>query len=369
MVNQILVVHAVTKNNFKKPIEQRVELFRQYYKRENTRPLLGFFKGSEYPLYRYEASKSLPEKRPLSPDDIVVEPYLDDCEQLFVEHEACGGDFIWSAAAFWGIPWLEATLGCEIFADHSTGSIYSEKPTDFSGPDSIPAFDTDNPWIQKTIAFLDKMAEKSQGRWPLATTRMRGVSDLLSALYGGTEVVFAMMEKPDEIQVVCKKLTDFWIEYGKLQLQYIPLFHGGIGSFYYYLWAPEGTVWHQEDATALLSPGLFQEFIGPCDRKITEAFSSCIMHQHSTGYVPVDSYLAMNFTALELHIDEGGPSAEELYETHLKILDKKPLIIWGDTPEKDLDWIFQKLPVQGLAVITVVSSPEEAKAIWEKYIL
>ncbi len=355
-------------HDFKKSIEERVELSKHYYKRENARPLLGFFKGSEYPLHRYEAAKSLPENRSLAPDDFPVEPYLDDCERLFAEHEECGGDFIWSATPFWGIPWLEAALGCPIFADHTTGSIYSEPPANFAGPDSLTTFGLKNPWVEKTVEFLVKMAARSNGRWPLATTRMRGISDLLAALYGGADIVFAMMEKPDEIQVVCEKLTTFWIEYGKLQLSHIPAFHGGIGSFYYYVWAPAGTIWHQEDATALLSPKLYRQFIEPCDRRISETFSSSIMHQHSTGYVPLDAYLSMNFSALELHIDEAGPSAEELYETHLKILEHTPLIIWGNIPEKDMDWIFQELPAEGLAVITVVESPEHAQEIWKKYL-
>lgn len=67
------------------------------------------------------------------------------------------------------------------------------------------------------------------------------------------------------------------------------------------MWAPAGTVWHQEDAVALLSPHLYSEFVEPCDVAITEAFGGCIMHQHSTGYVPTEAYLEMNMTALELH--------------------------------------------------------------------
>ena len=91
-------------NAFHKSIEERVALFRQYYAKENERPLLGFFCGSEYPLHRYPASRSLPEDRPLTPDDFLIEPYLDDCDALFEHHEACGGDFIWAGSAFWGIP-------------------------------------------------------------------------------------------------------------------------------------------------------------------------------------------------------------------------------------------------------------------------
>ena len=102
--------------------------------------------------------------------------------------------------------------------------------------------------MNKTVEFLVKMAERSKGRWPIGTTRMRGISDLLSSLYGGENFIYAMLEQPDELRCVCEKLTDFWIEYGKLQMENIPLFHNAVGSFYYNLWAPAGTIWHQEYA-------------------------------------------------------------------------------------------------------------------------
>ncbi len=347
-------------------IEGRVEHFQRFYQRANERLLLGFFVGSEYPLHRYRASDILPVNRALTPEDFEVVPYLDDCDRLFKLHEACGGDFIWSASAFWGIPWLEAALGCPIFADHSTGSIHAKPPANFAGDDSVPKFDANSPWMRKAAEFLDRMAERSGGRWPIGTTRMRGISDLLSALYGGSDFILTMLDRAGEVKQVCRKLTDFWIEFGKLQLAHIPLFHGGVGSFYYNLWAPPGTIWHQEDAAALLSPKLYDDFIREHDDRIAHAFDGCIMHQHPTKFVPTDFYLRMPFLALELHIDEGGPSAEALYPAHMKILAQKPLVIWGNIPERDLDWIFKKLPPEGLAVITVAQTPEQAGAIWQR---
>ena len=348
------------------PVEERVARFRSFYERANERPLLGFFVGSDYPLHRYRASDSLPSNRPLTPEDFPVGPYLDDCDRLFELHEACGGDFIWSASAFWGIPWLEAALRCPIFADHATGSIHAQRAPRFAGPDSIPEFDAGSPWMQLAVEFLERMAERSRGRWPIGTTRMRGISDLLSALYDGTEFILAMLERPDEVRQVCRKLTDFWIAFGRLQLARIPLFHGGVGSFYYNLWAPSGTIWHQEDAAALLSPALYDKFIREHDDRIARAFDGCIMHQHPTRFVPTDFYLRMPFLALELHIDEGGPSAEALHAAHTNILAQKPLVIWGNLSERDLDWLFARLPPAGLAVITVVPSPERAGEIWQR---
>jgi hypothetical protein len=73
-------------------------------------------------------------------------------------------------------------------------------------------------------------------------------------------------------------------------------------------------------------------------------------------------------TCLELHIDEGGPSASELFEIHKTILAHKPLLIWGNIPERDLDWIFSNLPARGLAVNTMVDSLEQAHYLWKNYI-
>ena len=348
------------------PIEERVARFRRFYQKTNERPLLGFFVGSDYPLRRYRASDGLPSDRSLVPEHFAVEPYLDDCDRLFDLHEACGGDFIWSASAFWGIPWLEAALGCPIFADHATGSIHAQRPASFTGPDSLPTFNPNSPWMRLAGDFLERLAARSAGRWPIGTTRMRGIADLLSALYGGTDFILAMLERSAEVKEVCRRLTDWWIAFARFQLARIPLFHGGVGSFYYNLWAPPGTVWHQEDAAALLSPALYDQFIREHDDRIARAFDAVIMHQHPTKFVPTDFYLRMPFLALELHIDEGGPSAEALHAAHMKILARKPLIIWGNLSEADQDWIFHKLPPKGLAVITVVSSPDQAGRIWRR---
>lgn len=349
-----------------KDIPSRVERFKSFHRRDNERPLFGFFRGSDYPLFRYAFSKGLPEGRPLVPADFDIAAFVSDCRRLFEAHEACGGDFIYAASAFWGIPWLEAALGCPIFADHGTGSIRSEPPPGFQSG-QIPEFSAANPWVRLMSDMLDALAVESAGQFPLATTRMRGIADLLAALHGGEQVVLAMFEEPDVIRQEAERLTDFFIGIGRAQLARIPEFHDGIGSFYYHAWMPRGTVWHQEDAAALLSPTLYGQFIEPCDRRIVEAFDQVVMHQHSTGFVPTANYLDMGMSVLELHIDTGGPSAESLFRRHLGILERVPLIIWGDISESDLDWIFQKLPPQGLAVITVVENPAKAHLLWRRY--
>jgi len=349
---------------WQKDTSERVELFRAWYARRNERPLLGFFLGSDFPIHRYPTARTLPEGRPLRPDDFDVDGYVRDSLALFEAHEACGGDFIWAATAFWGIPWLEAMVGCPIYADHASGSIYSEPPSDFGGSDSLPCFDPDGDWARLMDRFFRALANNAPPGMPLATTRMRGVSDLLSALYGREEFVIAMFERPEEVRETAERLADFWLDCARFQLARIPPFHGGIGSFYYSVWAPDGTVWHQEDAAALLNPELYKEFIAPCDRRIAGTLHGCIMHLHSSGYVPLDPILEMSFRAVELHRDTGGEDVRALRPLHQRILARKPLLVWGKMGSDELDGLLRGLPAAGLAVQLVVGSPEEARAAW-----
>jgi len=346
----------------KKSITARIEKTKEFYSRANRRPLLAFTVGSEYPLHSHNAAANLPETRPLKPDDFTVESYLDDFERLWKTHEAAGGDTVWTASAFWGIPWLEALLGCTLHARAASGSIHSEAPLSFNGKQTLPAFDPANPWAVKAREFLQKTTTHSAGRYALGTTRMRGIADLLAALYGNDNFIFAMIEEPETAERLCRELTDFWISFARFQLDLLPDFYGGIGSFYYNIWAPAGTVWLQEDAAALLSPELYNRFIRPCDERIISEFP-CIQHIHPTGYYPWKEYSGMNFTALELHIDRGGKSAEELYPVHCSIMKNKPLIIWGELSDQDIDWIFSKLAPAGLAVIASVADVSSAQKI------
>lgn len=349
-------------------VEQRVEAFKKYYQKQNRRPLLGFFPCSEYPVEQYPASKSLPEGRPLKPDDFKWEPYIKNEENLYTLHEKCGGDFIWSASPFWGIPWLEVLLGCTIRVSQSTGSLYSEHPADFDTDKDIPAFDADNPWVKKAIEHIRLSAENSRGRYPIGIPRLRGVADLLSALYGEEKFIYAFFEDPDSLKRQCRGLADLWMDFAAHLLANIPPFHGGVGSFYYSMWAPADSVWHQEDAASLLNPDLYREYILPHDLEIARRFGGCFMHMHPTGFYPWRELADSDMTVLELHIDQGGPNAEALFDVHKGIMAKKPLLIWGEIPDQDLDWIFSKLPHEGLAVNTVVRDADHARQIWQKYI-
>ena len=349
-------------------IEERVAQFKTYYRRENKRPLLGFTIELEYPIKRHAAAQRLPTDRPLVPDDFVVEDYLDDYTQLFEEHEACESDFIFSGEAFWSIPWLEAALGCPLLYSPQAATIQAESPDGFTDNPTIPRFDAANPWIAKAVEFIDKLAEHSAGRFPLGATRMRGVADLMAALVGFEQSFFVLMDQPELTERLCHDLTDFFIAFAQLQLEHIPLFHGGLGSFFYGLWTPAGTIWHQEDASAYLNPQLYEQFILPCDRRIIGAFPHTVMHLHPVGCCPYRQLFDTSLLMQELHVDSDGRRASDLEMMHREILLHEPLLVWGRLTTEDVDYLFTELPPEGLSINVAVHSVEEALAIRHRYV-
>lgn len=348
------------------PLPERLNRLTAWLERRNRRPLLGFTLGSYYPFGRYPTGSGLLPEGPLSPGDVVVEAFLDDTDRLYEAHEEAGGDFVFTAAAFLGLPWIEASLGCGVVADHNSGSTRSTPPAGFAQNPVVPRFSDDNPWVRKLLEFIPALEARSAGRYPVGVTLMRGISDLLSALYGGGNFVLRMHDDPDEVREVVAQLTAYWIAFGRCLLDRLPLFRGGTGSFFYSLWCPGKAIWLQEDAVALLSPGLYEKFIYPADRRIAAAFRNAMVHLHPTRFIPTRQLVSTDLAAIELHIDHEGPRAEALEPHYRTILAAKPLLIWGDLIEADLDFIFSHLPHEGLAVNVVAGSVEEARAIWDR---
>lgn len=340
--------------------EQRVKSCKQWATRQNKRPLLGFFIDSQYPLHRYpNCSKNLPSGR-VQPEHIIPKDYLEDCDRLYELHRQVPGDFIWSAAPFPGVPWIEASLGCSVFADHQTGSTRAEPPESFLNDWKIPEFSVENPWVKKMMEFIPVVETHSRDRYGVGVTLIRGISDILSALFGGHDFLFKFYESPDKMKALIAQIVEYWKAFAGHYLEHMPLFHGGTGSLFYNYWVPGKSILIQEDAAALLSPELYEEFIFPGICEIADAFNHLVFHLHPSQFIPTDYLLKTSVDVIELHIDQGGPSAEDLKDVHKKVLQQKPLLVWGDLTSDDLVYVLQNQSYQGLAINVVVDSLDQA---------
>jgi hypothetical protein len=174
------------------------------------------------------------------------------------------------------------------------------------------------------------------------------------------------MDEPGIMKKAAAKVAGLWAGFARAQLDEIPDFHGGVGSYFYNVWMPGRGVWLQEDSLALLSPQLFADFILPHVEALARSFDTVLMHLHPATLIPVEELAATKLAALELHLDFGGPTAEDLLPVYRRIQKRKPLIIWGDVKPGDLDVLSSRLDPRALVVLPVVQDAASAEAIWRR---
>ncbi len=339
-------------------------LLRDYYQRRNATPVIGFFVGEYFPLHHYRAAAALPAGC-FTAGDVAAIDWAGDYERLYALHSRCPGHLPFAASVFTGVPWMEAALGCPVVADHHTGSCRALPAVTGHAWPALPAFSLDNPWVELCLQMTRTLGEQSAGRFALGVTLMRGVADVLGALLGLERLIYAMIDEPARVHALAAQVADYWVAFARAQLNALPLLEGGAGSLYG-LWAPGRAVVLQEDNAALLSPALYRTFIYPHDVAIAAAFEQCVFHLHPARYIPYRPLLDAPVAVIELHLDRGGPTARDLLPIYREIMRAKPLLVWGDCSGEDLRVLRDELPAEGLAIVPVVASPDDAQALCDE---
>jgi len=90
------------------------------------------------------------------------------------------------------------------------------------------------------------------------------------------------------------------------------------------------------------------------------------MHLHPARFLPVSYLVKSEVSVIELHIVQGGPTAEKPDSTHLPAQEHKPLVVWGAISKGDFAFMLSHLPPNGLLMIVAVSSLEEARSLWNR---
>jgi hypothetical protein len=330
-------------------IEQKLERHRRFWAMDDTdRPLIGFTIGDYFPCRRYQAAqKLLACTRPLNPEDIETETFLDDYERLFEFSQAVTQDCFYVAEPFTGLPWMEAVFGCAIRAGED--SFWADQALDDLAdfPDDINL--ETNPWYRKYMEFSQALTELAQGRFMVGQPILRGPTDVLSALRGHQQTVLDMCYQPEKARQCLETIGRVFKRFMIAQQEIIPDFHGGRGIGFYYIWAPGKVIWLQEDASALLSPKLYADLVAPVDSHVVAAQNYNLFHLHPSSFFIIDQLIDMDsLKVIQINKDVGGPSVEEMLPVFKKVLAKKQLVVWGEFDDDEITLLLDQLPAKGL---------------------
>lgn len=347
---------------------ERIELHKAFWRREGQeRPIAAFRVVPDFFFSRhFRAAESLlvPDKL-VTPEMLDVEAFLPDYERMYRMSVELDQDAFWVAEPFTGIPWMEAILGCEVRAGAES---FISKPRKES-LDSLAQvrLDPENPWFLKYLEFTKRLVELSDGRFPVGMPIMRGPSDMVGALMGQTEMVFALADEPDRMKEFFIRTAEAFLDVIRAQNALVPPFKGGSALGFYHVYCPGSSIWYQEDLSAIMSPALYREFLSEPERRICAGRDGTAIHLHPASFFILDELLAKDdLKAIEVNKDVGGPSVEEMIPQLRKIQTKKSLILWGDLNEDDLDCAERNLSAQGLFLHIIAPGMDAAKRLRDR---
>ncbi len=309
----------------------KVERYRRFWNRAPTdRPLVGFSTMTWFPLDEFSASAAWPQNAGLTPGMVHPEDFLDEHEAKLREGEIMDDDMIRGACASQAVFWCCGTLGCTMRI--LPGNVVCEDRL-------LPweeclgmKVDLEHPWFRKYVEYTDALIRRAAGRFPVSHGMLMGPLDYAVALRGHEQIVFDMMEEPENAARLLREMGDVFLLFTKDIWRRIPTYLGGHYDAQYRLWAPGTTARMQEDAIAVMSPALYREFIQPVDRAIAANFEYPFIHLHATSMIVLDELLEIReIKAFEVNQDIGGPAFRDMLPYLRKIQRAgMPLILRGE---------------------------------------
>jgi len=329
-------------------------------------PLLGVAVNITFPAVRFARLETGPGR--MTPEMINPKSFLEDWDRSFIHTEDRAEDLFMVASPYAAVPWMEAIAGCEVYVSPASGSIWAEHPDPSWEGLSRVGLDPNNPWLLKLVECAKVLREHAAGRYPISTPILRGVSDIATALLGPQRFVLEFYDHPRELRQLLARCAEIWQGTGRALVETFGRFQGGQCAGRRRVWTPGTCMLYQDDAAAVLSPALFQEFVLPCEQEILKQYARTMIHTHSgTLHIMIDGLLSLgSLHGIEVQFDPSGPSLSALLHCFKRIQEHKALLISGELADLTIDGIktlLRELSPRGLCLLPKVSTEEEADAL------
>jgi hypothetical protein len=351
-------------------LEKKIARHRNFWSRGPTdRPLIVYHAG-DWGCFSPDFMKGRPHmhNRVITPESIDVAAYDEVYDYIDALNASFECDAIPCAEAYQAMPWLEAICGCKIMS--SDKYVWAEPAISEDEPVETLADRPENrAWIEKYFESIEYLKRRYKDRedYFVSQTILRGSVDVMSALLGGSRVVFEFYDSPGAMKAVFRRNNDICNRFFRRQFDHVTFKDGGNVLGQFYLWAPGPCLRLQEDATAILNPELFGEFAKTGLEQSSALSPYNLVHLHLTALHVLDDVLSIpTVRAVEICIDEGfGNQDPRMYMDAYKKIQRagKSLVVHGYMTADDAVFLHENLSPQGLCLNAVVEGPKEAREI------
>jgi hypothetical protein len=324
------------------------------------RPLIIPWRSGYYPAEQFPHGTAAWEAGAvLQADDVTFAPFAGDYERLCGLQGQSGSDFGYVGSAYWGIPWLEAIMGCPVVVATANCCSRPCLARLENGRGAGVNLDA-NPWLDTLLRFTRELVEFSAGRFPVGPPLLRGPGDTVAAVLGDMTYVTGFFDEPETMRGLLDLCARTRLAVINRLRAVIPSWHGihAAGGYPSMVVSRRSVAYHQEDSAAVLNPSIFREFILPALKIGLGAADVNFVHLHSACLYPVDILLEDgSFDVLQINIDHRGvgPPVGRLIDTFNKIQAAgRPLVLWGEFIPEEWRLIQQHLSPAGLSLQPIV---------------
>ncbi len=126
------------------------------------------------------------------------------------------------------------------------------------------------------LEFTEHFEKKAGGKYPMAMTDLQGPMDTAYLVWDSIDFMVAMYDNPREVHHLMRMVTDLIVKFVKKQRELSREF---VPAHFPPVYLPDGGgVVVSEDALAVLSPHLYEEFSLPYINELSEEFGGIVIH-------------------------------------------------------------------------------------------
>lgn len=313
-------------------MEEVLENHERWWRGELERPLVV---GSIVDAYAPSHTAKAPVLSQKTCNDFSWSPeaVIDTLDSKLSTYEFMGDGYPHVDMGAFGPGVLAAFCGAKL--DNSSGRVwfFPEEKKELS--EIHVKYDPENIYSRRIKDIYRAGLERWDGAVVMGMPDLGGVLDVLSHLYGSEDLLYALIDEPEEVQRLTGEIQKAWYEaYEDFAEVLKPQ---GIYSDWALLLSSTPSYILQCDFSYMISPDMFEEFVLETLREDTCRLSNTMYHMDGVGQLPhLDYILSLkDLKAVQWIFGEGKPGPIHWMDVYRKILDAGKLIQIDGNPFKE----------------------------------